>query len=152
MQLTMLNWHSHEPILLHVCSCTCRCGSLGIEKVVCVHILPVLFQIGQLMFMGMSEHILVESSNAFAGNYCNDNEESKQELLMSHTILCQSDYGSLPDKDSTVISILHEYSVGTERTKSKILSVLKVTAAHVEHGPLRDINFKSVLKMLRTKE
>jgi hypothetical protein len=63
------------------CSCTCRCGSIGIEKVLCVHILPVLFQIGQLMFMGMSEHILVESSNYFCATYTHEEETNEQLLL-----------------------------------------------------------------------
>jgi SWIM zinc finger len=53
---------------LIACRCTCRAGSMGTEKIVCVHILPVLFQIGQLMFQGMSEQILIESSNLFSGS------------------------------------------------------------------------------------
>jgi hypothetical protein len=95
--------------------------------------------------MGMSKHILVESSNYFCGTY-NNEEETNEELLLSLLILYQSDQGTLPDKDSTILTILHQYSVGTERTKSRILTSLRVTAGHVEHGPLRNINSNSALK------
>jgi hypothetical protein len=54
---------------LLACTCTCKAGSMNNEKIVCVHILPVIFQIGQLMWRGLSEHMLVEFSNYYQSEY-----------------------------------------------------------------------------------
>jgi hypothetical protein len=51
---------------LVACSCTCKAGChQGPERVMCVHILPVLYQITILLFEGMAEHIGVEFANAY---------------------------------------------------------------------------------------
>jgi hypothetical protein len=43
------------------CSCTCKCGGQGTEKVLCIqHVLPVMYQMLLLVFEGLAEHILVE--------------------------------------------------------------------------------------------
>jgi hypothetical protein len=51
---------------LLACTRACKAGSMN-KKIVCVHILPVIFQIGQLMWRGLSEHMLVEFANFFQG-------------------------------------------------------------------------------------
>jgi hypothetical protein len=118
-----------------------------VEKIVCVHVLPILFMIGQIMFQGMSEHILVETSNYFAGVGCvNEQTEETDGLRLILLTLYHSDQGKKPNDESSIQSILDEYSVGTERTKSRILNQLKVYNHHVEHGPLRNVNFKSIIK------
>jgi hypothetical protein len=60
---------------LVACSCTCQAGSMGEERIVCVHILPILFQLTQLTYFGMGQHILIEISNATQQMTYNNNEE-----------------------------------------------------------------------------
>jgi hypothetical protein len=52
---------------LVTCSCNCLAGSMGEEQIVCVHILPVLFQLTQILYFGMGQHILIEASNHLNG-------------------------------------------------------------------------------------
>jgi hypothetical protein len=47
------------------CNCTCKAGAFGIERVLCVHILPVLYSVTQLMFDGLSAHFLGQFSSVF---------------------------------------------------------------------------------------
>jgi SWIM zinc finger len=53
--------------VLLACTCTCKAGSVDKEKIVCVHILPVIFQIGQIMWKGLSEHLLLGFSKFYLG-------------------------------------------------------------------------------------
>ena len=48
---------------LIACECDCKAGLFGKESIVCVHMLPVLYQFSQFIFRGMNEHMLVEISN-----------------------------------------------------------------------------------------
>ena len=45
------------------CSCTCKAGSSNNEKTICVHILPIHFQITQCLYKFMAENILIELAN-----------------------------------------------------------------------------------------
>lgn len=45
------------------CSCTCKASSSGQEKILCVHILLVIYQYSMLLYDGLSEHLLVELAN-----------------------------------------------------------------------------------------
>ena len=40
--------------------CSCNIGSTGNERVVCVHILPVLYLLSMLLSGGLAQHILIE--------------------------------------------------------------------------------------------
>jgi hypothetical protein len=42
------------------CDCTCKCGSQNNESILCIHILPCLFQITLEIYDGLAEHLLVE--------------------------------------------------------------------------------------------
>jgi hypothetical protein len=42
------------------CCCTCKCGGEGQQKILCIHILPILYQISLLVFEGLAKNILVE--------------------------------------------------------------------------------------------
>jgi SWIM zinc finger len=73
---------------LMTCSCTCRAGSIDEEQIVCVHILPVLFQMTQILYFGMSQHILVEMANCLNSiqqePMLTSNNEQEKFLDMSH--------------------------------------------------------------------
>ena len=42
------------------CECGCKSGSKGLDKVVCVHILPVLMQLVVFFIEDLGENLLVE--------------------------------------------------------------------------------------------
>jgi hypothetical protein len=66
---------------IHSCECSCQCGSQQDERILCVHILPVLFQISRLTFECFAEHILVELAS-FIGTIDerNINEQNRNDL------------------------------------------------------------------------
>jgi hypothetical protein len=50
------------------CKCSCKAGSSSNEKIICVHILPILLQLGQQVFDGLADHILVEFTSRITEN------------------------------------------------------------------------------------
>jgi predicted transcriptional regulator len=75
---------------LLACTCTCKAGSVDQEKIVCVHILPVMFQIGQIMWKGLSKHLLVEISNFCLGennNYLAIHQPENNCLITLRTLV-----------------------------------------------------------------
>ena len=47
------------------CQCDCQCSGKDKEKIVCVHILPLIFQLSLLLMEGLAENILLELSARF---------------------------------------------------------------------------------------
>ena len=45
------------------CRCSCNSGCEKNERVVCVHVLPVLFQLSMLLSDGLAQHFLIELAN-----------------------------------------------------------------------------------------
>jgi hypothetical protein len=103
------------------CACNCKAGSFGLERVMCVHILPILFQFCQLLHMALSEHILIEMTSFFTDTRNMNNVEQEQ-LLEMIKVIEKSDQGVYPNDDSTIDTLLHQYSVGTQRSKSRLLT------------------------------
>jgi hypothetical protein len=65
--------HTTQDILS--AECGCKSGSKGDDKVVCVHILPIMNKLTHLMYEGLAEHILIELSSSYAclrENWTND--------------------------------------------------------------------------------
>ena len=48
---------------------SCREGSVGSERVTCVHICPVLFQLTLILCDGLAEHILLEFTAIWSDSY-----------------------------------------------------------------------------------
>jgi hypothetical protein len=132
---------------LVACSCTCQCGSFGIEKIVCTHIFPILFQIGQLMHHCLSEHILIELTNFFSGNRMIE-LKNDEEMIRSIHILIRSEQGYEPDKTQPIEELLLKYQVGTEKNKTKLLSLQpKDYSSNVnEYCRLEDLDRKSAYR------
>jgi predicted DNA-binding protein YlxM (UPF0122 family) len=102
---------------LLACSCTCKAGSSGKEQVVCVHILPVLFQLGQLMWRGMSEHMLVEISNIISNANATTNYLADQQFCNSLRILIRSDTGIDYDMNNNINDLVKIHALSTEQNK-----------------------------------
>jgi hypothetical protein len=89
---------------LVACSCNCKAGSFGLARIVCVHILPILFQIGQLLHYCMSEHILVELTNFYTHDIHLINNDVA--LVKAIYILIRSEQGHEPDTNIPIEQLL----------------------------------------------
>ena len=125
------------------CSCSCKAGSTTNEKVVCVHILPVLMQMSQLMFKAMAEHMLVEFTNYYKRGTTILTQEQKQNLLSTLRILYLADRGSLHDCPDSINEITSLYDVGTEKIKFNQMQTEPDFATVL--GPLRSLDLSSAI-------
>jgi hypothetical protein len=105
------------------CNCTCKAGGYDNDKIICVHILPVLLQYTILLFDGLAEHILYELSNEW---YTLDDVTISQErlqllylslqkLLSAATRSVQEQNIQLTKQD--IIDIFEQFKVGTQSFK-----------------------------------
>ena len=103
------------------CECTCKAGSFGQEKVVCVHVLPVLLQVTHFLFKYMAESILIELANAWK----NINESaieltSLREMKFAvETLIIADDVTKMNNinNNTTINELLQPNDVGTEKAK-----------------------------------
>ena len=63
------------------CKCSCHCGASGDEAVVCVHILPLIFQLTLLLMEGLSENILLELCARFQEHHEEDLSVDQSTLM-----------------------------------------------------------------------
>ena len=105
------------------CKCDCKAGSKGLDKVVCVHVLPVLMQFVVFMFEDLGENLLIE--------FCNRWNATLEEKLSSHldeireyivhimdSIGCTSDETNKAKLSPTIKGMLDSFCVGTEKKKN----------------------------------
>ena len=105
------------------CECDCKAGSKGLDKVVCVHVLPVLMQFVVFMFEDLGENLLIE--------FCNRWNATLDERLSSHlheireyivqimdSIGCTSDETNKAKLSPTIKGMLDSFCVGTEKKKN----------------------------------
>ena len=127
------------------CSCTCKAGAWDDERVLCVHILPVLFLLSQEMFKNLSEHILYEWADFVSQN---DNRNIMKESEIEALGCCIRTL--LPLENNTccyapksTFEMLNEFSVGTEKRKD--VRPLRANSMIYEHRPLREVDFTSTV-------
>ena len=104
-------------------ACTCNCAASGFqnERVVCVHVLPVLLQFSFLLIDGLAEHMLLELSSRW--NEELENEMKEKHLLgaiLKHIIqiMITAGYNAIDTKQhQTITKYLASFSVGTEKKK-----------------------------------
>jgi hypothetical protein len=95
---------------------------MGNGRIICVHVLPVIYQITLLLFDGLADHILVE----YANRWRTIHEKKfifKHELEIKIIVLllksaCQQ-YDS-NDEDLDLDELLDNYLVGTSREKQQL--------------------------------
>jgi hypothetical protein len=129
------------------CTCGCKSGGEGQQKIVCVHILPVIYEITLLLFDGLADNIVCEISHAWkniSSNNATINEEERKKIKSNLITIITASQLNVPD-DSDHLSIeelLDNFNVGTERRKlapqpPPNMSVL---------APLRQLDVRSVNK------
>ena len=56
-----------EKVLM-CAACDCKIGGEKSERIVCVHTLPLLYQLSLLLADGLAQHTLIELSNMWSKN------------------------------------------------------------------------------------
>lgn len=101
------------------CTCTCKCGSHDDQRVVCVHILPIIYKITLLMYRGLAEHMLVEFRVHFQSRDLLTYDNSQLCILKQAILILKKatiKY-SLDDDTKNFGSLLESFAVGTDRSK-----------------------------------
>lgn len=131
-------------------SCTCKAGSVEHEKVICVHILPLILQLSLLLFDGLAELVLIEFANENHPLVENIIGEEKSNLLKEVIIILKRansevDKGNL-FKSLSIDELLTVYKVGTETFKRGPAPPTNKDKL----GPLR--NVKLISPLMKAKE
>ena len=108
---------------LVVTGCTCKAGSHGLERGVCVHNIPLILQLVLLLVDGLANHILVELCHRWSSHLESKIEELGQLEMAKRAILMLMKANGSENTSSlchlSVNEILSKmYDVGTEKPKS----------------------------------
>ena len=112
------------------CECGCKAGSKGMDKVVCVHVLPVLMQLVVLLVEDLGESILIELCNRWDSSL--DEASTSMTTVRASILQIMSSIGCSEheiDHAKLAPSIKHMFDtfcVGTEK-KKKLLCHQKMT-------------------------
>ena len=108
---------------LVVTGCTCKAGSHGLERGVCVHNIPLILQLVLLLVDGLANHILVVLCHCWSSHLESKIEELGQLEMAKRAILMRMKANGSENTSSlchlSVNEILSKmYDVGTEKPKS----------------------------------
>ena len=105
------------------CECDCKAGSKGLDKVVCVHVLPVLMQLVVFFIEDLGEHILIELCNRW-GTILDEKlsshltEMRKNITQIMDSIGCSIEETNKAKLAPTIKDMLESFCVGTEKKKN----------------------------------
>ena len=127
------------------CSCTCKAGALDSERVLCVHVLPVLFLISQEMFKHLLEHILYEWADYVSQQDNRGNFTETEVLQLGNCLrtLIPLEKNYMIDNTKSTFELLYDFSVQTEKRKETRLPKNPILCVH---RPLCDLDFSSTLR------
>jgi hypothetical protein len=118
---------------LVACRCTCQAGCQGQERVMCVHILPVLYQITLLLFEGLAEHAIIEIANAYKTFANTLSKEQISEITKYILTLKRAAHQYKTTDDLLSIEeLLNDFNVGTEKRKYILPPPKDPTAIYVQ--------------------
>ena len=130
------------------CKCTCQCGSQKGERVLCVHILPLLFLLTLFLFEHLAEHMLLEFAACLNAEIWENNEWSEEDKECMNIILMEAAGEPMSSADTDKMSIkdlLAKFEVGTEKRRTWKQRV-KAPPKASELGPIHKMNFMSSSK------
>lgn len=112
------------------CSCNCRAGGESKMKdrgVVCVHTLPLLYQLHILLIEGLAQHFLIELANIWDDRFDNivKNKEKKIKNEIRSLMRCDGmgeDDITKSFLNKSILEVLKSFSVGTEKHKINTLA------------------------------
>ena len=103
------------------CECGCKAGSKGMDKVVCVHVLPVLMQLVVFLVEDLGESILIELCSRW--NSSLEEQVSSKVSVKSSLLQIMTSIGCSPHEISaaelapSIKEMLDSFCVGTEKKK-----------------------------------
>jgi len=144
------------------CKCSCKCGSQGNERIVCVHTIVVLYLLSVLLIEDLAESMLIALASRINGsidssevegedqqwmwNMSNWNEAETVSMKQSIITLMEAAGEYVPDANTkTIPELLQAFVVGTESRK-KWKEKSKVPPKPSELGPIKDMEFMSTAK------
>jgi hypothetical protein len=135
--------HTATDLLACECSCNCKIGSKGDDRVVCVHICPLPYKVTELLLEDLSEHILLELTPCLSSLSDSWSEETMQSVKKSVITLMEAAGETISGKDkreATLTSLMECFLTGTEKTKSW---GRKTGKRLMEPGPMELLNYSS---------
>jgi hypothetical protein len=124
------------------CSCDCRAGSIGTGRVLCVHVLPVIYQMTLLIFDGLADNLLITIANNW-DRLSQGVDSTNMREIEDHILLLKSAATRQmnPNDDTLELDVLLEqYLVGTEKRK---FGRRRLRKHKKELGPIRRLCFAS---------
>ena len=122
------------------------------ERVTCVHILPLAYQLSLFMVSCLAENILLELSALMNSSMIEESLSKEEKVCIKKNLILLMEASSnadesLPLQLSNVKDMLQNYAVGTEQRKSTPVGVIPAD----QLGPLQIINKKSIIKKAACK-
>jgi hypothetical protein len=105
------------------CLCDCKSGCEGNGRVICVHILPIMYQITFELFESLANNILIEYANRYRtihdNEFIQNNKQTIKQIVMTLMSACQQ-YEK--NDDELELDVLFEnFLVGTARSRNQPL-------------------------------
>jgi hypothetical protein len=133
------------------CKCTCRAGGTDTGRSMCVHVLPLLYKLTQIMFEGLAEHLLVNLASISQKLLGNSNDsiplvslqilyKSILKLIDATTYIYNHTIMNGDTIQKCISDALEHFQVGTQKPKyqTRIIDVTKL-------GPLSNLQISSSL-------
>lgn len=101
--------------------CSCRSGSKDSDRVVCIHNLPVAYNVTELLYDGLAEHILLELASCISSLCENWTIETTSSVKESVIILMEAagEFLSVEDQSTVPLdNLLERFLTGTEKMKT----------------------------------
>ena len=141
---------------LIACKCDCHAGGHNDERVVCVHILPLIYQLTMLLDDGLAEHLLIELCSRWdpelernvtsSGKY--DEVKNNIQVLMRHIGESNEKINRSMSKLTINEVLSSAYATGTERNKNRIPVPPDVKRLQA----LKDLCLESVVKKAKRRK
>ena len=139
------------------CECGCKTGSKDLDKVLCVHILPVLMQFVVFFIDDLGQNILVEMCNRWNANLdeiSKKDSKIKQNIIqMMEVIGCSNQELAKAKVASCIKEVLEDFCFGTEKKKKIPLPPREDLLCPLCHLKIKSTHnsLESCLKKKRTK-
>jgi hypothetical protein len=106
---------------LVACSCTCKSGSEGGEKVVCVHTLATMLKFVHLLLDGLADHAMFELAARWPQqdpDFSADTTATlRKDVMRLMSLVDPTKYSGVITDEQSLTSVLKDFAVGTERGK-----------------------------------
>jgi hypothetical protein len=126
------------------CGCKCKAGGENKEKIICVHVLPVIYQISLLCYDGLADNIVVEIAHHWRRLAPQiENNETRTIIKKYLLVILSACQQNIPEDDNvTIEELLETFSVGTEKRRQIIRPPVSLDTL----CPLRDLDMRSIQK------